>query len=122
MPIKNAKKRKAYHNKYNREVWYPANKKRRSRLNRASIQKKVDDIKKMKLAAGCTDCGYNAHPDALEYDHLRDKHFSISNAARNQTSWVRILAEMEKCEVVCANCHRIRTATRRTSKNKKTLV
>jgi hypothetical protein len=45
----------------------------------------------------------------LEFDHLRDKRFSIGQDI-SRRSWRSILAEMEKCEVVCANCRRRRTA------------
>jgi hypothetical protein len=58
----------------------------------------------------CIDCG---ETDALvlEFDHLRDKRFDISRALPDR-SWASILAEIAKCEVVCANCHRRRTAQR----------
>jgi hypothetical protein len=59
----------------------------------------------------CVDCG-ETDPVVLDFDHLRDKSFHIS--ARLITyRWQRILDEIEKCEVVCANCHRRRTAERR---------
>ena len=47
-----------------------------------------------------------------EFDHLRDKAFNIG-AALSRRNWQAILDEMTKCEVVCANCHRRRTALRR---------
>jgi hypothetical protein len=58
----------------------------------------------------CADCG-EADPIVLEFDHLRDKCFEVTNqfASRN---WQEILAEIAKCDVVCANCHRRRTASR----------
>ena len=59
----------------------------------------------------CVDCG-EQDPVVLEFDHLRDKQFAIGPAL-SKTSWKNILAEMKKCEVVCANCHRRRTARRR---------
>jgi hypothetical protein len=59
----------------------------------------------------CVDCG-EADAVVLEFDHLRDKRFNIG-AALPYRNWKSILAEMEKCEVVCANCHRRRTARRR---------
>jgi hypothetical protein len=59
----------------------------------------------------CADCG-EADPIVLEFDHLRDKSFDIGPAL-SRRSWQSILAEMRKCEVVCANCHRRRTARRR---------
>lgn len=61
----------------------------------------------------CVDCGEN-DPVVLEFDHLRDKEFNIGSKLATQT-WSAILAEIEKCEVVCANCHRRRTAGRRQS-------
>lgn len=70
-------------------------------------------VRDIKLARGCKDCGYCGHPDALEFDHLRDKKFTIAEGRRNVD---KLLEEIEKCEVVCANCHRIRTANRRALK------
>jgi hypothetical protein len=59
----------------------------------------------------CVDCG-EIDPVVLEFDHLRDKRFAIS-AQLHGRNWQTILDEIEKCEVVCANCHRRRTANRR---------
>ena len=58
----------------------------------------------------CLDCG-EGDPVVLEFDHLRDKAFDIGQALPYR-SWASILAETDKCEVVCANCHRRRTAKR----------
>ena len=59
----------------------------------------------------CCDCG-ETDPVVLEFDHLRDKAFEIT-AKLVTYRWQRILDEIDKCEVVCANCHRRRTAKRR---------
>ncbi|MEY2474261.1 MAG: hypothetical protein QOK28_3590 [Actinomycetota bacterium] len=56
----------------------------------------------------CVDCG-EADPLVLEFDHRRDKEFTIGRDWINR-SWADVLAEIEKCEVRCANCHRRRTA------------
>lgn len=56
----------------------------------------------------CVDCGEN-DPLVLEFDHLADKEFGIS-AGLAQKSWGALRREMGKCEVVCANCHRRRSA------------
>lgn len=58
----------------------------------------------------CVDCG-ESDPLVLEFDHLRDKTFNIARAMPDR-GWDSILAEIEKCEVVCANCHRRRTLRR----------
>lgn len=59
----------------------------------------------------CADCG-ESDPVVLDFDHLRDKAFDIGQSLpyRNCQS---ILDEIEKCDVVCSNCHRRRTAERR---------
>jgi hypothetical protein len=59
----------------------------------------------------CTDCGVR-DPLVLEFDHLRNKAFNIGEGFAERV-WKTILEEIEKCEVVCANCHRRRTALRR---------
>lgn len=64
-----------------------------------------------KLRVGCKDCGYREHAEALDFDHVRGKK-SFSLAARPWWSIRRLTEEAEKCEVVCANCHRIRTFER----------
>jgi hypothetical protein len=61
----------------------------------------------------CVDCG-ETDPVVLKFDHLRDKSFDIGPSL-SRRNWDSILAEMEKCQVVCANCHRRRTARRRKS-------
>jgi len=61
----------------------------------------------------CTDCG-ERDPVVLEFDHLDPAHKSFCiGQALSYRAWQSILAEIEKCEVVCANCHRRRTARRR---------
>ncbi|MFD0838373.1 hypothetical protein [Williamsia serinedens] len=68
-----------------------------------------------KTSRGCTDCGWNKHPKALELDHLPGcvKVAPLSRmVADTRYSIEQIKAEIAKCEVVCANCHRIRTFTR----------
>jgi hypothetical protein len=63
-----------------------------------------------KVAAGCTDCGYNTHPRALDFDHIgSDKSGDVGRLAHHRIAWDRLMAEIAKCEVVCANCHRVRT-------------
>lgn len=59
----------------------------------------------------CVDCS-EADIVVLEFDHLRDKEFNIADGFSRSYNWTRILKEIEKCEVVCANCHKRRTAKR----------
>jgi hypothetical protein len=58
----------------------------------------------------CVDCG-EADPMVLEFDHRGDKSFNIAKGLRDR-GWDDLLEEIAKCDVVCANCHRRRTAVR----------
>lgn len=80
---------------------YQANRNKRVR-NRNKI--KLDEYK---VERGCVDCGFNVHPAALEFHHIKGKkEFNISQG--KHLGWNTILSEIAKCEVVCANCHRMR--------------
>jgi len=58
----------------------------------------------------CADCG-ETEPVVLEFDHRGDKTVEITRGIRER-SWSAVLTEIDKCDVVCANCHRRRTAFR----------
>jgi hypothetical protein len=58
------------------------------------------------------DCG-EADPVVLQFDHVSDdKTEDVGRMLSWAVSWKRILQEIAKCEVVCANCHARRTAKR----------
>jgi len=62
----------------------------------------------------CTDCGRTYHPEAMDFDHVRgEKLFELSSSGGRTLAAVR--AEREKCDLVCSNCHRVRTVKRRKS-------
>ncbi len=56
----------------------------------------------------CERCGYNNLVAALEYHHVdpATKEASIADAVRNMWTEEHILAEINKCKLLCANCHR----------------
>ena len=58
----------------------------------------------------CVDCGED-DVVVLEFDHIAAKRFNISRGFAER-KWSEIEEEIAQCEVVCANCHRRRTATR----------
>ena len=58
----------------------------------------------------CADCGNRYPTVCMDFDHTEDnKEFDIAGTSR---SLENVLTEIAKCEVVCSNCHRIRTAQR----------
>jgi hypothetical protein len=98
---------------YGREH-YEANRQRyidqAAKVKRRLALERTKDLIEYFKTHPCVDCG-EGDPIVLEFDHLRDKSFSIGQSLSRQ-SWQNILAEMKQCEV-CANCHRRRTARRR---------
>lgn len=63
------------------------------------------------LTHPCADCG-EARPECLEFHHHvgDDKVSDVGKLTHNTRSLDVIQAEIEKCMVLCANCHRVRTA------------
>lgn len=57
----------------------------------------------------CVDCG-EFDPDVLEFDHVRGKTRPVSKLKGASAPLQRIIAEIERCEVRCVNCHMKRTA------------
>lgn len=55
----------------------------------------------------CQICGYDRCLEALEFHHLESKakDFGISDKGYTR-SWARIKTELDKCILICANCHR----------------
>jgi hypothetical protein len=63
----------------------------------------------------CMDCGIKYPPYVMDFDHVRgEKEFTIARKAHGRTVET-LLNEISKCEIVCSNCHRIRTHERRTN-------
>lgn len=94
--------------------WRNENKEKARTANNKLNASRTRFLRDYKLSKGCMDCGYNEYPEVLEFDHLRDKMFQLGSGSRN--AWHKVLEEIDKCEVVCANCHRVRTVLRRDGK------
>lgn len=83
---------------------------RRRRINRHAYLWKIKSVP-------CKDCGQNFPPYVMDFDHVSGiKKFSIANKVGG--TWKALTEEIAKCEVVCSNCHRIRTWQRRNSEVK----
>lgn len=66
----------------------------------------VDDLKR----APCEDCGRTFEPCQVDFDHVGEKTGHVSQLLAKSLN--ELMAEVEQCDVVCANCHRIRTQSR----------
>lgn len=87
--------------------WYPANKERHKAIQDARVMRNnfiIDEAK----AVPCVDCGERYHLAAMQFDHVRGEKV-LPIARMKSYSVERLLAEIEKCEVRCANCHAIKT-------------
>lgn len=95
-------------NKVRCSTWYAENKEQQLLRNALKTQKNRERWLEYLLTHPCLDCG-ESDPVVLEADHLGNKRYNISHLVQNY-SWNAVLTELEKCEIVCANCHRKRTA------------
>ena len=98
-------------------TWYLKNKeihKKKTKLNRKNY--KIETVTKLfnflKLNP-CAHCG-ETNPILLEFDHIKGKKLSSVSAMVGNFSWKSIEQEIGKCQVLCAHCHRLKTAKERT--------
>lgn len=111
MAYKNIADRKAYAKKHyeNNKELYKSRSKLYSRKERDIIRRFLIKEK----SNPCKDCGQVYPHYVMEFDHLKDKDGDIANFASLGWSLKRVKNEIEKCDLVCANCHRIRTYKRK---------
>lgn len=79
------------------------------RKRRAEIRRVIDEAK----TKPCTDCGVQYPLPAMQFDHVRGrKKFDIAKANGRTPTLEALLKELAKCDVVCANCHALRSYER----------
>lgn len=81
----------------------------RARDKRGELKRFIQEYKQ---SHPCADCGEDYPYWIKEFDHLRDKKFQLSGALSKTLKLENIIKEIEKCEVVCSNCHKNRTHLR----------
>jgi hypothetical protein len=95
------------------KVWYQQNRRKHIAAARVRRDREAQSlrlrIRDYLRDHPCVDCG-EADPDVLDFDHLRDKRADVSRLVHGAVAWDLVAAEIAKCEVRCANCHRRRTA------------
>lgn len=100
MPFKDLEKRRKY-----RREWYAKNKE----SERKHIQRRKKEIKKWfneyKSSLKCIKCG-ESHPATIDFHHTKTKESGISKLVSYGYSIEKIKKELEKCEILCSNCHR----------------
>lgn len=58
------------------------------------------------LGGKCEICGYDKNISALDFHHRNPEEKEISVSSLYQYSWERMKEELDKCQLLCANCHR----------------
>lgn len=86
---------------------------RKDRSRRSRDRKRIHLVIDQMKNAPCLDCGGYFAPAVMEYDHVPGRGGKSFNISKANKSLRATLAEIEKCDLVCANCHRIRTEKRR---------
>jgi hypothetical protein len=74
----------------------------------------LDYVAKVKTDTPCADCENFYHHSVMDFDHLpKFKKVAHVSVLARRNNWELLLSEIAKCDVVCANCHRIRTYMRK---------
>ncbi len=86
--------------------WYRANAARKREWQERRRRELREWWSELKATKSCERCGERA-PECLHFHHLdpSTKEFDLGDAAAHGRSKERILAEIAKCAVLCANCH-----------------
>ena len=86
--------------------WYQNNKKKHSEAGKERRKKTREWLRDYKSKLKCNRCDED-HPSCMQFHHIdpSQKELNIRGAVRANWSIERIQLEIEKCEVLCANCH-----------------
>ena len=106
MPYKDPVKRKAYATAYNKKHYAENTNYYKEKAKRARATHKKC-CRALKVGLSCKVCGVG-DPIVLDFHHRDEssKEFSVSEGKRRGYSRQRMLDEIEKCDVLCSNCHR----------------
>jgi hypothetical protein len=100
-----------------RKKWYAKNRARLIAYGKArycNMHRERRDFIEWIKSAPCRDCGATFPYVCMDFDHCRgEKLTDVSKMQFGKFTNEEVMTELGKCELVCANCHRIRTATRR---------
>lgn len=103
---------KSCHNEY-QKAFYKKNPRSISESSKRNHDRIREFVKESKNIP-CVDCKIKYPYYVMDFDHVRgDKKFILAVAASKYRSIKSIQEEIDKCEVVCSNCHRERTFNRK---------
>jgi hypothetical protein len=85
----------------------------RATLRKARLLPEIQDRLRVLKKEPCTDCKQVFPEECMDFDHIADDKIADVAELTQHLSWSKIEREIAKCQLVCSNCHRIRTAKRR---------
>lgn len=104
---------RAKQREYNRRS-YAKHREQRKREVDQRVRDMQERVTEVKRGTPCADCQQVFHPVCMDFDHVRGtKVLNVSAAVLKGWGWDRLEAEIAKCDLVCSNCHRLRTHLRR---------
>ena len=94
---------------YKENYYLRGNEKKRLLKKNKENREKIQNLIREKKSVPCMDCNQSYPYYVMDFDHVRgEKLFTISSMT-NKSNVELVKKEIEKCDVVCSNCHRIRT-------------
>jgi hypothetical protein len=90
---------------------YESNKEKYKKNIKEAKLNNAQFIRDLKSTTPCKDCGKVFPYYVMDFDHLTDKKFNIARSVRVK-GINQIKEEISKCDIVCSNCHRVRTFSR----------
>jgi hypothetical protein len=101
---------------YNK-TWYDDNRSKCKKWVQTRVKALRRFVASIKASNPCTDCGEYFPSVCMDFDHVAGKERNLAEGVRNGWSEERLLTEIGRCELVCSNCHRIRTFCPRSEKD-----
>jgi len=100
-------------------TYYQNNKAKVLATTKASVKKYKEQWRSFKATLSCVKCGQN-HPATLDFHHIDSstKEASVNKLIKYR-AFKRAMEEVKKCDVLCANCHRIHHHDERENKKAK---
>ena len=105
MPYKDEGKRREYNKRYGAE-WYRRNREKTLERTRQRRKRERQKFKDYKATLSCLFCGFS-HEAALDFHHPEANGDPKVSNLLHQGQFSRMWDEIEKCIVLCCNCHRI---------------
>lgn len=101
MATKDISKRSVIDARYGRSIKGKFSRKANTEL---LIKRRKVWLQEYKYNKSCQMCGWKEHPEILQFHHIKDKSFTIASK-KYKYKIETLLKEIEKCILICPNCH-----------------